>query len=300
MSEKPMSILKAPAVIGFVGLGRMGLPMVRNLLNSGFTVRGFDQSEIARAEIAAAGAVACNSAVEVATGADAVITMLPNGVIVREVVIGRDGISSVLPPEAIVIDMSSSAPTDTTHLSEQLAARGIRLVDAPVSGGRTRAVDGTLTIMAGGEPAVVSTVLPVLEAMSTTIFRTGKIGSGHAMKAINNYVSGAGMVAAMEGVILGEAFGLDPEVIVDVLNVSTGRNNTTEVKMKQFVLNRDFGSGFALGLMAKDIGIARQLAQALNLPMGSLAETSARWEAAQEKLGSDADHTEMYRFLSES
>ncbi|HIG21886.1 NAD(P)-dependent oxidoreductase, partial [Henriciella sp.] len=266
-----MSILKAPAVIGFVGLGQMGLPMVRNLLNSGFTVRGFDQSEIARAEIAAAGAVACNSAVEVATGADAVITMLPNGVIVREVVIGRDGISSVLPPEAIVIDMSSSAPTDTTHLSEQLAARGIRLVDAPVSGGRTRAVDGTLTIMAGGEPAVISTVLPVLEAMSTTIFRTGKIGSGHAMKAINNYVSGAGMVAAMEGVILGEAFGLDPEVIVDVLNVSTGRNNTTEVKMKQFVLNRDFGSGFALGLMAKDIGIARQLAQALNLPMGSLA-----------------------------
>ncbi|MBE9637238.1 NAD(P)-dependent oxidoreductase [Salipiger mangrovisoli] len=288
------------AMVGFIGLGRMGLPMVENLLKSGFSVQGFDQSEAARAEVAAAGATACSSAKEAARGADVVITMLPNGSIVREVLLGEAGIADALSPGAIIIDMSSSAPTDTTYLSEQLLPRGFRVVDAPVSGGRKRAVDGTLTIMAGGEPTVIDAILPVLEAMSAKIFRTGKIGSGHAMKAINNYVSGAGMVAAMEGVILGETFGLEPEVIVDVLNVSTGRNNTTEVKMKQFVLNRDFGSGFALGLMAKDIGIANDLAEALNLQMGSLAETSVRWKAAQDRLGPDADHTEIYRFLADS
>lgn len=290
----------APTVVGFIGLGRMGLPMVENLMKAGFAVQGFDQSEAARADVAAAGAIVCASAAEAGRGADVVITMLPNGAIVRDVLLGEAGLAAAMSPESIVIDMSSSAPTDTTLLAEKLEPLGLQLIDAPVSGGRKKAIEGTLTIMVGGDSAVINKILPVLDAMSATIFRTGKIGSGHAMKAINNYVSGAGMVAAMEGVILGQTFGLDPEVIVDVLNVSTGRNNTTEVKMKQFVLNSDFGSGFALGLMAKDIGIANDLAAALDLKMGSVAETSARWIAAQEALGPDADHTEMYRFLADS
>ena len=289
--------IEAPSAIAFIGLGQMGLPMVANLLSAGFVVRGFDLSENARAEAAQLGAVACATPAEAAQGAAAVITMLPNGAIVRDVLLGQGAVASAMSKGAVVLDMSSSAPTDTKALSDDLAQLGLNLVDAPVSGGRTRAVSGDLSVMVGGDAAVIDAVVPVLEPMSARIFRTGGIGTGHAMKAINNYVSGAGAVAAMEGVILGKAFGLDGDAMVDILNVSTGRNNTTDAKMKQFVLSEAYNSGFSLGLMAKDIGIAEGLANELKLSLGALAETSARWRDAEGALDRDADHTEMYRYL---
>ncbi len=293
-----MDRIAAPSVIAFIGLGQMGLPMVANLLSAGFVVRGFDLSELAREEAAQLGAVACASPAEAAEGAAAVITMLPNGSIVRDVLLGQGAVAATMTKGAVVIDMSSSAPTDTKAPSNDLAELGLSLVDAPVSGGRARAVSGDLSVMIGGDAAVIDAVVPVLEPMSAKIFRTGAIGTGHAMKAINNYVSGAGAVAAMEGVILGKAFGLDGDTMVDILNVSTGRNNTTEAKMKQFVLSEAYNSGFSLALMAKDIGIAEGLANELKLDLGALAETSARWREADATLDRSADHTEMYRYLN--
>lgn len=148
-------------------------------------------------------------------------------------------------------------------LGEELEKRGLNMVDAPVSGGVRRAVDGSLAIMIGGDPASVARVKPVLEALGRSIFETGPLGSGHAMKALNNFVSAAGLTAACEALAVGKKFGLDPEQMVDILNVSTGRNNSTENKMKPFILSGSYDGGFSLALMAKDLRVAADLADAM-------------------------------------
>ena len=156
--------------------------------------------------------------------------------------------------------MSSSAPLGTRKLGEELIAAGCGFIDAPVSGGVKRAVDGTLAIMVGGEAATIDRVDPVLAAMGRSIFRTGVLGSGHAMKALNNYVSAAGLVATVEALQVGRKFGLDPDLMADILNVSSGKNNTTELKLKQFMISQTFNAGFPLRLMAKDVRTADDLA----------------------------------------
>lgn len=274
----------------------MGQPMADHLINAGFDVRGFDLSEEARTALQSKGGTPAVTAAAAMAGADIVITMLPNGKIVQDALFSDDAYKA-LKPGALVIDMSSSAPTDTRELSNRLEAVGLRLVDAPVSGGVKRAVAGSLTIMAGGSEADIAEASDVLGAMGGQIFKTGVVGSGHAMKAINNFVSGAGVIAAIEGVLLAQKFGLEPETVVDVLNSSSGKNNATEVKMKQFILSQTFGSGFALGLMAKDIRIAADLAKSLDLNLTALAETADAWDDAKQALGPGEDHTAIYKFL---
>lgn len=291
--------LTSPATLAVVGLGQMGLPMAKRLLAAGYMVRGADPDATAREALVAAGGAAFASAKEAVDGAGAVITMLPNGKIVRDVLLGADGAAPALAKGTLVIDMSSSAPTDTTALSEDLAKLGLPLVDAPVSGGVRRAIDGSLAIMAGGPADEVERARPILEAMGKSIFATGPVGSGHAMKALNNYVSAAGLVAACEALLVGRTFGLQPETIVDVLNVSSGRNNTTEVKMKPFIISEAYNSGFSLGLMAKDLRIASDLAQHLGIGVPQIGTVADMWEAARGQLGPAADHTEMYRFLAD-
>ena len=151
--------------------------------------------------------------------------------------------------------------------------------------------------MAGGEAAVIDAVEPVLSRMGRVVFRTGPLGSGHAMKALNNYVSGAGFVAAIEALRVGEAFGLDPAVMTDVLNASTGRNNSTETKVKQLVLSESYASGFSLGLMAKDIRTAERLAAAIGIEACLAERCAALWDEAAAALGRSADHTEIARHL---
>lgn len=287
------------AVVAFIGLGQMGLPMSARLLAAGYRVRGADVAAAAREAFAARGGAAFTTARAAAEGATVVITMLPTGAVVRDALLGADGALPALQPGRLIIDMSSSAPTDTVALGRDLSTRGHRLVDAPVSGGVRRAVDGTLAIMAGGAADDVAEAAPLLRAMGAKLFETGRLGSGHAMKALNNFVSAAGAVAAMEAVLVGGRFGLDPAVIVDVLNASTGRNNTTEVKMKQFVLSRNWASGFSMALMAKDVGIAAGLAASLGLDAPMLAAAATQWAEASAALGSGADHTEIMRYVEQ-
>lgn len=284
------------ATIAFIGLGQMGLPMARNLIQAGFSVRGADPADGPRLALSAAGGAAFASAAEAAAGADIMITMLPNGRIVRDVLLGGRA-AHALAKGALVIDMSSSAPTDTVGLAADLEPLELMLIDAPVSGGVKRAVDGSLAIMAGGPAEAVERARPVLAAMGKSIFATGPIGSGHAMKALNNYVSAAGLVAACEALLVGGRFGLAPETIVDVLNASTGRNNSTEVKMKPFVISQAFNSGFSLALMAKDLRIAADLADHLDLTLPQIQSVATLWEDAKEGLGLQADHTEIHRHL---
>lgn len=301
MAEAPggaAGALLPDAAVAFVGLGQMGLPMASRLVAAGYRVRGADVSAAARDAFARAGGAAAPSLREAAEGAAAVVTMLPNGRVVREAVLGPDGAAAALAPGALVLDMSSSAPLDTQALGRDLADRGVALVDAPVSGGVKRATDGTLAIMAGGDPAQVERARPLLDALGQRVFATGALGSGHAMKALNNYVSASGLVAACEALLVGQAFGLDPDTIVDVLNASTGRNNSTEVKLKPFVISGSFASGFSLALMAKDLRLAADLAEALGVPAAGTERIAALWQDALARLGSGADHTEIYRYLA--
>ena len=287
--------IRPPARLAVVGLGKMGVPMALRLAQAGYGVRGHDASFAARERFpATAGVTLFEDVHEAISGARAVITMLPDGKAVRAVV---DAILPRLAPATVIVDMSSSAPLGTRELGETLAEAGVRFVDAPVSGGVRRALDGTLAIMTGGDPAVIDEVEPILVTMGRSIFRTGPIGSGHAMKALNNYVSGAGLIAALEALRVGRAFGLDPFMIVDVLNASTGKNNSTENKLKQFVLSESFASGFSLALMAKDIRTADDLASALGVSTPLADRTADLWDEAARALGAGADHTEIDRHL---
>lgn len=287
----------APTV-AFIGLGMMGLPMATRLIEAGYAVRGSDLSAAARAAFAERGGTSLETAREAAEGVAIVITMLPDGAIVRDALLGAGGVADVLAPGAIVVDMSSSAPLGTRRLADDLAGRGLHFIDAPVSGGVKRAVDGTLAIMVGGDPAHLERARPLLEAMGGGVIATGPIGSGHAVKALNNYVSAAGLAAACEAAIVAQKFGIDPGVLVDVLNVSTGKNNSTELKMKPFVLSGSFASGFAMALMAKDLRTAADLAHELGVQAEGADAAAQLWANALSVLGKGADHTEIYRFLA--
>lgn len=287
-----------PDTVVFVGLGQMGLPMAKRCIAAGFTVRGADPSAPARDALAAAGGQAFVNGREAAKDASLLITMLPDSRIVREAVLGGQGVADVLAKNALIIDMSSSVPVDTQSLGKDLAARGVGLIDAPVSGGVKRAIDGSLSIMAGGDAALVERAKPVLQAMAKSVFATGPLGSGHAMKALNNYVSAAGLVAACEALLVGRRFGLQPETIIDVLNASTGKNNSTDVKMKQFVISETFASGFSLALMAKDLRIAADLSKLVGLNPSHAGIIATLWENAKGSLEENADHTDIYRFIA--
>jgi 3-hydroxyisobutyrate dehydrogenase len=277
--------------VGFVGLGTMGRPMSANIARGGYDVIGIDADpEVAQRWATEHGQTAASGPADFAD-VEVVVTMLPNGAIVRQALIDG-GIADALPSGAVVIDMSSAEPSATLSLGPELQQRGVGLVDAPVSGARPKAIDGTLTIMLGGDDdAAIEKATPVIETMSANIFRTGKLGTGHAMKALNNYVGGAAFVATCEALIVGTKFGLDPAVMVDIINVSTGRNFSTMMAAPNEILPRRFGSGFSLALFTKDIGIAAELAEEMEVdaPMSKLAHE--RMRGALEQLDNVVDHT---------
>jgi 3-hydroxyisobutyrate dehydrogenase len=288
------SAIVPPAAVAVIGLGNMGVPMSLRLIKAGFEVTGFDVSAAARKNFAAAGGRAEDDMAAAVRSADVVITLLPNGKIVREAV---DALRPHLRPAAILVDMSSSDPIGTRALGEELIAVGHAFVDAPVSGGVRRAADGTLAIMAGGDATSIERIAALLGAMGRQVFRTGALGSGHAMKALNNYVSSAGLIAAVEALLIGRKFGLDPSLMTDILNASSGKNNTTEVKLKQFIISQTFADGFPLRLMAKDVRTADDMARALGIAT-PLADLSTQlWEAAARALDERANHTQVLRYM---
>jgi 3-hydroxyisobutyrate dehydrogenase len=290
--------VQPPAILAFIGIGNMGRPMARHLLQAGYSLRVYDTNAAAVRDFEAAhGATSASSPASAATGADVVITMLPDGKTVREVLLGRSGATGCMDAGGIVIDMSSSDPVGTRELGELLAKKGIQLIDAPVSGGVRRAEDGSLATMVGGDAATIERVRPILAAMAKQIFLTGSLGSGHAMKALNNLVSAGGFWIATEALLIGQKFGLAPATMIDVLNASTGRNNSTEVKFKQQVLSRAFGSGFSIGLMAKDLRTARDLAAATDSFAPFTELCTKLWDDAADEIGPAADHTEAARVL---
>jgi 3-hydroxyisobutyrate dehydrogenase len=282
-----------PPRIGFVGIGAMGDPMAACLIAAGYPVTVFD-SRAARIDefVAAHGGSRAASLAALAEDSDIVIMILPDSAIVTEVLFGDGGLAPALRPGTVVIDMTSGVPAVTVSLSERLAQQDVVLFDAPVSGGVPRAITGKLTIMAGGDAKDIDAALPVLEAMGS-VTKTGAVGTGHAMKALNNLVSSGGFLIGIEALLIGSRFGIDPATMVDILNVSTGMNNSTQKKFKQYVLSRKFDSGFALGLMVKDLSIALGIArdEGVNAPFAGLCRDL--WAGAGAVLGPQADHTAM-------
>jgi len=238
------------------------------------------------------------SPADIGRNCEIVILMLPDSEVVKRVLFGdKEALAAHLIPRSVVIDMSSSDPSVTRELGPRLKQTDVDFIDAPVSGGVKRAIDGSLAIMAGGDGDVIARVKPLLSTMGKSIIETGMLGSGHAMKALNNYVSAAGLLAACEALKVGVDFGITPDKIIAVLNASTGKNNSTENKMMQYVVSKLFNSGFSLGLMRKDIHIATDLAK----KMGSktlLGEVLLKsWTDAEAELGGMADHTAIFHML---
>lgn len=291
--------MSEPLRIGFIGLGNMGTPMSRRLVEAGFTVTGTDLSEENRSRLAAAGGTAAATAVSVAEASDVLILMLPNSTIV-ESVLDSGGVAAALPRGAVVVDMSSSEPLRTRALAEKLAAAGgPEVVDAPVSGGVSGAVGGTLTIMAGGDPLTVDRLRPVLDVLGK-VRHTGAVGSGHALKALNNLLSATHLLVTSEAMAAGQEFGLDPQIMLEVFNASSGRSGSTENKWPNFILPRSYDSGFGLALMLKDMKIATGLAESLNRPSALGGYAVNLWEKAAGELSAGADHTEIARWTGQA
>jgi len=283
--------------VGFVGLGNMGRRMAANLAAAGFPLVVRDSDDGAqRRFVAAHGGEPATSPVSFAD-VGVVVTMLPDSGAVREAILGWEGgIAAALKPGAVVLDMSSSDPVGTKALADELAPTGIRVIDAPVSGGITRAEAATLSLMVGGQDEdAFAQVRPVLETLGQRIFRTGPLGSGHAMKALNNFLGASAYTTAAEALAIGKEFGLDPRVMLDVVNSSTGRSFNTEVVLKDDVITGRYGTGFALGLLAKDVGIAAGLAEAVGVDAPACRLVRDRWAEAAAALGFAADHSEAHK-----
>lgn len=283
--------------VGFIGLGAMGDPMARRVAAAGFPLVLQDANTEKAAGIAAAtGATVAASGKALAEACDVIVTMLPSSAIVRAVLDGPDGVGAGLKPGTVILEMSSGVPDMTRQISEELAERQVMLLDCPVSGGVSRAVTGELAIMVGGADEGFAIGEQVLATMGSSITRTGPVGSAHAMKALNNLVSAGGFLIGIEALLIGSRFGLDPALMVDVLNVSTGMNNSTQKKFKQFVLSRKFNAGFGLDLMVKDLGIAMGVAETTGTtaPFANLCREL--WQGAQKALGPGLDHTDVARF----
>lgn len=280
--------------VGFIGIGNMGWPMAANLLKAGFEVHVCDAVADRAARFARdIGGNAAGDATETARIADAVVTILPTSRQVTEVV---SAIRPALRAGAMVIEMSSGVPRVTQSLATELAAQGVGMIDAPVSGGVPRARSGELSILVGGDPAEIERARPVLCAMGNAVHHCGEIGAGQAMKALNNLVSAGGFLIGVEALLIGQKFGLDPAMMVDVLNASTGMNNSTQKKFKQFVLSRRFDAGFGLDLMAKDLSIALEIGREAATPTPFAALCRELWSSAATLLGPGQDHTAVARF----
>ena len=283
--------------IAFAGIGNMGWPMAANLVKAGFDVTVCDVVPGRAASFASeTGAKAAATPAEAAAGADCVVMIVPTSKQVAEAV---EAMLPSLKPGMLVIDMTSGQPGRTREIAAMLAGHGVPMIDCPVSGGVPRAKSGQLAIMVGGPAAEIDRAEPVLKAMGTSVYRCGDIGAGQAMKALNNLVSAGGYLIGIEALLIGQRFGLDPTTMVDVLNASSGMNNSTQKKFKEYVLSRRFDAGFGLDLMVKDLSIALEVGRETTTPAPFSALCREMWLAAATTLGPGVDHTAVAKMLEQ-
>ncbi len=280
--------------IAFIGLGNMGGPMAANLAKAGHEVRVFDLVPAAVQAAVDAGATAASSALDTLVDAEVVISMLPASRHVEGLYLGENGLLADIPGGALVIDCSTISPATARRVSEAAAARGLQMLDAPVSGGTAGAAAGTLTFIVGGEEDALERARPLLEAMGRNIFHVGASGAGQVAKLCNNMALGVIMAVTGESIALGVAHGLDPKVLSQMMAVSTGRSWATEVcnpwpgVLENAPASRGYSGGFGSDLMLKDLGLAVEAAMGVgaSIPLGELARNlySMNHQAGRGKL----------------
>lgn len=290
------SLLGAP--IGFVGLGNMGLPMVRRLLQTGRQVIVYDIDEQARGTAAAAGATAASSGQDVADKASIVLLSLPTPAVVREAVLGSDGVAHGRAVH-IVVELSTSGVPATTALAADLARSSIDLVDSPVSGGTAGAQAGTLALMMACTQERFAVIAPLLAPLGRVFHVGDAAGKGQAMKLLNNYLSAAALTTTSEAAVWGVKAGLDPSVMMEVLNVSTGRNSATAEKFPRAILPGTFDAGFAIGLMNKDLRLFADQAELMGVPLWVGSAIRQMWQYAETTFGPAADFTSVIKPLED-
>jgi 3-hydroxyisobutyrate dehydrogenase-like beta-hydroxyacid dehydrogenase len=285
--------------IGFIGTGIMGAPMAGHLSKAGYMVTIYDTSRERMERV-----VAENDSImiretprSVAEVSDIVITMLPSGEVVQKAVFEGEGLFKGFRSGSLLLDTSSSQPWLTLQTADKLAERGVEMVDAPVSGALAGAQAAKLIFMVGGKKESVSRVLPLLHVLGEKIFQLGPVGAGHAMKCLNNLITAMTFMVTAEGLTVGKKFGLDPEIMTDVLNLSTGMSWISQTHIKQRILNRKFDDPFKLELMIKDIGIAMELANTLELPIPLSALGHHLWKAAGQSSKKGDSISNMVRWV---
>jgi 3-hydroxyisobutyrate dehydrogenase len=285
--------------VGFIGLGVMGAPMAGHLAAAGYHLPVLDVNPAAAAAVAAAhpGITVAATPRAVALAADVVVTMLPSGAFVRDVALGDDGLIEGFSPGALLLDTSSCEPWLTLETAAALAKSGVDVVDAPVSGARKGAEEAALVFMVGGEPGPVARVAPLLDVLGARRFHLGPVGAGHAMKCINNMVTAMTLMATAEGLTIGRSYGLDPDVMTDVLNASTGMSWISQTHIKQRITSRTFDDPFKLALMTKDVSIALDLATRKSVPAPLASRGRELWQAAAAAAAEGASISEMVRWV---
>jgi 3-hydroxyisobutyrate dehydrogenase len=241
-----------------------------------------------------------SSPAELAGSVDVVLLSLPDSDVVERVVFGEGGLGEELSEGKVLIDTSSSKPSSTRRIAAYLAEKGVHMLDAPVSGGVLRAEEGTLTIMVGGVQEVFDGHLEILKSFGDQVFYVGTHGNGHLAKALNNLLSATTLASAAEAVLLGAQAGLEPETFIEVVNASSGRSNSTEVKFPRYILNRAFDDGFAVSLMNKDLKIAIQTAAELEFPVMIGSTVGQVWQTAVAQGFGSESHTAIYALLEEN
>ena len=292
--------------IGFIGVGTMGLPMARNLLVKGFAVTAYDTNEAAVTAAASAGATAAASAAEAVATADLVITMLPSSPHVESVYTGDGGVLAAARRGTLCVDMSTIDPGVSRRVAAAAGERGVRFIDAPVSGGVPRATDGTLAIMVGGAREDFDRARPVLGAMGANVIHVGPVGSGEVVKLCNNLIAGVAAVAISEAFRIAEGFGVDPEVVTEVIAKSSGHTWVMEHMhpvpglSPRAASTNGYEPGFMTDLMCKDLGLAVDAARALRVPVFAAPAAQQLYRLASSHGLGRKDFTSVYTLLKPS
>lgn len=281
--------------VGFIGLGTMGGPMARNLLSAGYNVTAYDVDESLITALSNEGALSASSAFEAATDQDMVITMLPNGAIVEDVLFGQTGIVDALSSQCVLVDMSTILPAQTDSIHRRLNERGIATVDAPVGRSSQHAIEGKLLIMMGGETEAVERVRSALEHLGDTLVHCGAGGFGQRMKIVNNYMSIALNVLTAESLVLAEASGLDTKLAREVMLGTVAGQGHMATTYPAKVLKQDLTPGFMVNLAHKDMGLALDMAAELNVPMFMGAASRQSYAIARREGRGRQDWTALYQ-----
>ncbi len=285
--------------VGFIGLGNMGAPMAGRLLDAGYPLVVHDMRAAAAAPLLARGARAAASPAEVGAAAATVSTILPTSREVRQVLLGPKGLLDALRPGSLVLEMTSADPSATRELAGEVAARGSALIDAPVSGGVRGATEGTLAIMVGGDPALLERARPLLARMGKNIFHAGPVGTGHAIKLVNNMCSGGILALTIEAVAVAARSGVDPARAVEIIQASSGRSNASDYKFPRFILSGGFDAGFAIRLMMKDLDGYGRLAQEAGVPSPVARAAAEIYRLAMARGMAEQDHTAIAKLVEE-